>query len=188
MSETTTPEPTTTVESSAPEAAASSDDSLFGTFDEVTGEYTPRQIVADDITDAELDAAYGSTFVSVEEGQMVNGSVVRIDTDEVLLDIGYKSEGVIPSRELSIRNDVDPREVVTMGGKLKKLAIAMVPQADAHLFEELKDMPVEVRVWGTYGQPYRGRIRNISPRAQRILPHMAFAAPYGGPLAVVGMA
>ena len=39
----------------------------------------------------------------VEDGQMVNGTVVKIDKDEVLLDIGYKSEGVIPSRELSIR-------------------------------------------------------------------------------------
>ena len=37
---------------------------------------------------------------------------MKIDSDEVLLDIGYKSEGVIPSKELSIRNDVDPHEVV----------------------------------------------------------------------------
>ena len=47
-------------------------------------------------------------MVEVEDGQIVNGTVVKIDKDEVLLDIGYKSEGVIPSRELSIRNDVDP--------------------------------------------------------------------------------
>ena len=40
---------------------------------------------------------------------------VRIDKEEVLLDIGYKSEGVIPARELSIRHDIDPGEVVRAG-------------------------------------------------------------------------
>ena len=59
--------------------------------------------------------AIDGTMVDVEDGQMVNGTVVKIDKDEVLLDIGYKSEGVIPSRELSIRNDVDPSEVVSLG-------------------------------------------------------------------------
>ena len=47
-----------------------------------------------------------------DEGGLVTGTVVKIDSDEVLLDIGFKSEGVIPSKELSIRNDVDPHEVV----------------------------------------------------------------------------
>ena len=41
--------------------------------------------------------AIDGTIVEVEDGQMVNGTVVKIDKDEVLLDIGYKSEGVIPA-------------------------------------------------------------------------------------------
>ena len=52
-------------------------------------------------------------MVDVEDGQIVEGTVVKVDKDEVLLDIGYKSEGVIPARELSIRNDVDPNEIVS---------------------------------------------------------------------------
>ena len=173
MSDTATPEPTTTVEegteAAQPEAAAAApapaveapaaapaeatsqdDGGLFGTFDEVTGEYTPRQIVADDISDAELDAAYGSTFVSVDEGQMVNGSVVRIDTDEVLLDIGYKSEGVIPSRELSIRNDVDPREVVTMGEAIEALVLTKEDK-EGRLILSRKRAQYE-RAWGKIEQ------------------------------------
>ena len=47
---------------------------------------------------AGLDDAYNATLVTVEDGQIVEGRVVKIDRDEVLLDIGYKSEGVIPSR------------------------------------------------------------------------------------------
>ena len=91
--------------------------SEMGTFAE-DGSYIPRQIVEDDLGDISLDDAYASTMVVVEDGQMVEGTVVRIDKEEVLLDIGYKSEGVIPARELSIRNDVDPGEVRFIGTSL----------------------------------------------------------------------
>jgi small subunit ribosomal protein S1 len=84
--------------------------------------YTPRQIVDDDLSGSFADAV-DATLVSVEDGAMVTGTVVRVDRDEVLLDIGYKSEGVIPSRELSIRNDVDPNEVVKVGDQVEALVL-----------------------------------------------------------------
>jgi hypothetical protein len=56
-----------------------------------------------------------ATIVEFDDGDIVEGTVVKIDRDEVLLDIGFKSEGVIPARELSIRNDVDPEEIVSLG-------------------------------------------------------------------------
>ena len=96
--------------------------SEMGTFAE-DGSYIPRQIVEDDLGDISLDDAYASTMVVVEDGQIVEGTVVRIDKEEVLLDIGYKSEGVIPARELSIRHDVDPGDVVAMGEAIEALVI-----------------------------------------------------------------
>jgi small subunit ribosomal protein S1 len=93
----------------------------MGTFD-AEGNYTPRQVVSDDLGMSFEDAIDG-TIVEVEDGQMVIGTVVKIDRDEVLLDIGYKSEGVIPSRELSIRNDVDPAEVVSLGEQVEALVL-----------------------------------------------------------------
>ena len=93
----------------------------FGTFAE-DGTYTPRQITDDDLAGG-FEAAIDGTLVSVEDGQLVEGTVVKVDRDEVLLDIGYKSEGVIPSRELSIRNDVDPNEIVSMGDKIEALVL-----------------------------------------------------------------
>ncbi len=54
------------------------------------------------------------TITDFDEGDLVNGTVVKIEHDEVLLDIGFKSEGVIPARELSIRKDVEPSEVVAL--------------------------------------------------------------------------
>jgi small subunit ribosomal protein S1 len=100
----------------------STEETQFGTFD-AEGNYTPRQIVDADLGGVDIEEAYTSTMVLVEDGQLVTGIVVRIDQDEVLLDIGYKSEGVIPSRELSIRNDVDPNEVVSMGESIEALVI-----------------------------------------------------------------
>jgi len=94
----------------------------MGTFTE-TGEYLPRQVVENDLADDSLEAAYADSMVMVEDGQIVEGTVVKVDKDEVLLDIGYKSEGVIPARELSIRNDVDPHEVVSLGDRVEALVL-----------------------------------------------------------------
>ncbi len=86
-------------------------------------EYVPRQITFDDLGDQSLDDAYAASMVAVEDGQLVTGTVVKVDRDEVLLDIGYKSEGVIPNRELSIRNEVDPSEVVSIGDEVEALVL-----------------------------------------------------------------
>ncbi len=87
------------------------------------GDYIPRQITENDLDGISLDEAYENSMVDVADGQMVTGKVVKVDRDEVLLDIGYKSEGVIPNRELSIRNEVDPDAVVTVGDEVEALVL-----------------------------------------------------------------
>ena len=64
-----------------------------------------------------------NTIIDFDEGDMVNGTVVKIAHDEVLLDIGYKSEGVIPARELSIRKDADPSTIVSLGDEIEALVL-----------------------------------------------------------------
>ena len=87
--------------------------------------YAGGVIVENDVgtSQEELMAAIDATIKPFDEGDLVTGQVVKIDKDEVLLDIGYKSEGVIPSRELSIRNDVDPSEIVSIGDELEALVL-----------------------------------------------------------------
>ncbi len=63
------------------------------------------------------------TVVEFDEGALINGTVVKIEHDEVLVDIGFKSEGVIPARELSIRKDADPSEVVSLGDSIEALVL-----------------------------------------------------------------
>jgi small subunit ribosomal protein S1 len=79
--------------------------------------------VQEDLTPEELPAAIEASLKDFNDGDLVTGNVVRIDRDEVLLDIGYKSEGVIPAKELSIRHDVDPSEVVKVGDELEALVL-----------------------------------------------------------------
>jgi len=117
------PAQTATAVAEPPATESAAGETIVGEFNEATGEYTPRQIVADEVSDEELEALYTASLVSIEDGQMVTGTVVKVDADEVLLDIGYKSEGVIPARELSIRNDLDPGEVVTMGEAVEALVL-----------------------------------------------------------------
>ncbi len=111
--------------------------------------YTPRQVVADDLG-VSFDEAVASTMVEVEDGQIVHGRVVKIDKDEVLLDIGYKSEGVIPSRELSIRNDVDPAQVVSLGEDLEALVLQKEDK-EGRLVLSKKRAQYE-RAWGNIEQ------------------------------------
>jgi small subunit ribosomal protein S1 len=76
-----------------------------------------------DLTPDELVLAMEASLRDFKDGDIVEGEVVKIDRDEVLLDIGYKSEGVIPSKELSIRHDVDPNQVVTVGDRIEALVL-----------------------------------------------------------------
>jgi small subunit ribosomal protein S1 len=75
-----------------------------------------------DYSDGEVPD-YDQTIKVFSEGDIVAGTVVKVDKDEVLLDIGYKSEGVIPARELSIRYGVKAEDVVKVGDQIDALVL-----------------------------------------------------------------
>jgi len=111
------------------------------------GEYVPKQVVADDLDGLSLEDAIAGTIVNFDDGDIVKGTVVKVDKDEVLLDIGYKSEGVIPIRELSIRHDVDPNEIVSMGEEIEALVLQKEDK-EGRLILSKKRAQYE-RAWGT---------------------------------------
>src|SRR5437764_14324185 len=83
-----------------------------------------RQVAINDVGSADdFMAAVEETIKEFNDGDIVEGTVVRVDRDEVLLDIGYKTEGVIPSRELSIKHDLDPADVVSTGDHIEALVL-----------------------------------------------------------------
>jgi small subunit ribosomal protein S1 len=90
---------------------------------ETTSETQAAPAPERDFTPEELREAIETSLRDFKDGDIVEGEIVKIDRDEVLLDIGYKSEGVIPAKELSIRHDVDPNEVVKVGDHVEALVL-----------------------------------------------------------------
>ncbi|KJK59684.1 MULTISPECIES: 30S ribosomal protein S1 [Actinomycetes] len=109
---------------------------------------TTPQVAVNDIGDAEAFlAAIDETIKYFNDGDIVEGVIVKVDRDEVLLDIGYKTEGVIPSRELSIKHDVDPHEVVSVGDNIEALVLQKEDK-EGRLILSKKRAQYE-RAWGT---------------------------------------
>ena len=108
---------------------------------------TPQVAVNDIGSEEAFLAAIDETIKYFNDGDIVEGTIVKVDRDEVLLDIGYKTEGVIPSRELSIKHDVDPHEVVAVGDHVEALVLQKEDK-EGRLILSKKRAQYE-RAWGT---------------------------------------
>jgi len=108
---------------------------------------TPKVAVNDIGSEEAFLAAIDETIKYFNDGDIVEGTVVKVDRDEVLLDIGYKTEGVIPSRELSIKHDVDPNDVVKTGVHIEALVLQKEDK-EGRLILSKKRAQYE-RAWGT---------------------------------------
>jgi small subunit ribosomal protein S1 len=115
--------------------------------------------------DGRIVPNYDATLQPFEEGDVVTGHVVRIDKDEVLVDIGYKSEGVIPANELSIRKNVDPKDEVEMGEEVDALVLTKEDQ-DGRLILSKKRARFE-KAWrrieaaAESGEPVEGTVIEV---------------------------
>ena len=115
--------------------------------------------------DGQMVPDYDATITEFSEGDVVTGRVVRIDKDEVLIDIGYKSEGVIPVAELSIRRSVDPGDEVEMGEEVDAL-VMQKEDADGRLILSKKRARFE-KAWkrieaaAESGEPVDGTVIEV---------------------------
>src|SRR5690554_7743724 len=108
---------------------------------------SPKQVAINDIGSAEdFLAAVEKTLKFFNDGDLISGTVVKIDRDEVLLDVGYKTEGVIFSRELSIKHDVNPDDVVEVGDTVEALVLQKEDK-EGRLLVSKKRAQYE-RAWG----------------------------------------
>jgi small subunit ribosomal protein S1 len=113
----------------------------------------------------ELIPDYDATFPIINEGEVVSGKVVRVDKDEVLVDIGYKSEGVIPVSELSIRRSVNPADEVRLGDEIDALVMTK-EDAEGRLILSKKRARFEMawkRIEGAAesGEPVEGTVIEV---------------------------
>jgi small subunit ribosomal protein S1 len=115
--------------------------------------------------DGELVPDYDATFPTINEGEVVHGKVVRVDKDEVLVDIGYKSEGVIPVAELSIRRSVNPSDEVNIGDEIDALVLTK-EDAEGRLILSKKRARFEI-AWKAIenaaesGEPVTGKVIEV---------------------------
>jgi small subunit ribosomal protein S1 len=115
--------------------------------------------------DGQIVPNYDATLHPFQEGDVVTGHVVRIDNDEVLVDIGYKSEGVIPASELSIRKSVDPGDEVALGEEVDALVLTKEDQ-DGRLILSKKRARFE-KAWrrieaaAESGEPVEGQVIEV---------------------------
>jgi small subunit ribosomal protein S1 len=115
--------------------------------------------------DGQIVPNYDATIVVFDEGDVVSGNVVRIDKDEVLVDIGYKSEGVILANELSIRKSANPFDEVEMGEEVDALVLTKEDQ-DGRLILSKKRARFE-KAWrkieaaAESGEPVEGTVIEV---------------------------
>jgi small subunit ribosomal protein S1 len=136
---------------------------------EETAQTTETQLAEDAVwttgEEGERVPNYDATFPEITEGQVVSGEVVRVDKDEVLVDVGYKSEGVIPVSELSIRRSIDPSEEVKIGDQIDALVMTK-EDAEGRLILSKKRARFEI-AWKAIeraaetGEPVGGKVIEV---------------------------
>jgi len=115
--------------------------------------------------DGKLVPDYDRTLTDFNEGDVVTGTVVRVDKDEILVDIGYKSEGVIPLAELTIRRSVNPDDEVAVGEAIDALVLQK-EDADGRLILSKKRARFE-KAWrrieaaAESGEPVEGAVIEV---------------------------
>lgn len=88
-----------------------------GTVEETAGGNVPSEEPASAPREGQ-PVDYSHTFRALQEGDVVNGVVVHIDREGVLVDVGTKSEGLVRPHELSRESNLNPEDVVTVGDRI----------------------------------------------------------------------
>ena len=124
--------------------------SSSGAADEELGGH--RVVVPPDLKDLpdeiadDFEKAIEATVLAFKEGDIVEGVVVSVDAEGAMVDIGYKSEGLIPARELSIRHNVDPTTEVQVGDRVEAMVLDMEDEEGRLILS--KKRAIYERAWG----------------------------------------
>lgn len=102
-----------------------------------------KQITINDVED--FLAAIDASIKYFKTGDAVSGTIVQIDRDGALVDIGGKTEGFIPKSEISTRKDVTISDIVEIGQEVEAVVIAKNHEEDQYILS-LKQNEVE-SIW-----------------------------------------
>src|SRR5918996_1519679 len=117
-----------------------------------TESYGPETVVAPDVTELpdeivdDFERAVAATVLEFKEGDIVEGTIVSVEAEGAMVDIGFKSEGLITIRELSIRNNIDPNDVVKVGDRVEAVVLDMEDDEGRLVLSKKRGM--YERAWG----------------------------------------
>ena len=95
--------------------------SKFNTIGITAGASTPDWIIKEvietmeNINNDEMMEAIEKSLVKIHRGDMVKGKVINVTEDEVMVNINYKSDGIIPREEISNDPEINPKDLFKVG-------------------------------------------------------------------------
>jgi len=119
----------------------------LNTDPEQNGEMNNEQ-PADQIS---LEELMESSLQTLREGEVVRGTVVAVNTDEVLVDIGYKCEGSVPVSELT---DPETGEVTVAVNDEVEVFVERLDESEGRV-RLSRDRATKLKIWGTVEEAYK---------------------------------
>lgn len=117
---------------------------------------TTPKVAVNDVGSAEDFLAYlDATMKRVNDGDIVVGEIVRVSRDEVLVDIGYKTEGVIPLKEFANNPDVNPLDTVSVGDRMEAMVLTLEDKNGELLLSRRRALAEQA--WPVLAQAYEGK-------------------------------
>ncbi|MBA1337110.1 MAG: SSU ribosomal protein S1p [Firmicutes bacterium] len=92
------------------------------------------------------------TMVSIKPGKVVKGKVLQVGKEDVIVNIGYKSDGIIPRDELSSDGSLSPAEVLSEGDEIE-VFVKKIDEKEGHVVLSKKKVDLE-KAWKTIKQKY----------------------------------
>ncbi len=83
---------------------------------------------------------YSDAIKDLQKGQVITGKVVEIKEDGVFVDIGYKTEGFVPLRELDYSSVQDPQDIVSSGQEIEVYFLGLEEDGVARLSKRRADL------------------------------------------------
>ncbi len=101
----------------------------------------------DSLTFEQMESLYASTLDPVKDGEIINGTVVRVENDYLLIDVGYKSEGFVSRREFP-----DGARSLSPGDKVEVYVEAREDEEGRMVLS--KDKANRIKVWDEISRAY----------------------------------
>lgn len=123
---------------------------VFANMDQINKEISNSELA---INEGEGELTYENTFNDLQEDTIVEGTVVKVDSNEVLVNIGYKSDGIIPVNELSNIAFDSPEEIVKVGDKIN-VYIIRLEDKDGNVILSKKKADA-INAWSSIEEAYK---------------------------------